>query len=521
MTTARNPILAGCYPDPSICAVGEDFYIVNSSFGYFPGLPIFHSKDLAHWEQIGNVLDREEQLPLGDCGHSKGIYAPTIRYHDGIFYVITTNVTGGGNFIVTATDPAGAWSKPYFLGAAAVGIDPSLFFDPDGSCYYVGQRDNSEKVTYDGDKEIWIQKLDLEKMELVGESQRIWKSALYDSVWSEGPHLYKKDGWYYLLIAEGGTGPEHAVMIARSRKVNGPYEGYKANPILTHRHLGSAYPIRYVGHGDLVETKNGEWYMVLLASRHSEGYSSLGRETFLAKVVWENDWPVVNSGVGRLTEEVEIKLEPYYFPEAENSYHFFDGQLDVRMVRLRNPKEEMYSLKERAGFLRLRLSQEALRERGTPTFVGIRQAHYHYMVATRMEFLPQQAQECAGLTIYQSNEYHLRYEVTKKESIYVLRLLFDGIKGQTLIAETELSPDTETNKIALVLKIINHGQRAWFYYHPDKQNEMLLCGNVSVKDLSTEIAGGFTGCTVGMFATANGVFSENAADFAFLNYQQI
>jgi alpha-N-arabinofuranosidase len=224
MIKINNPILSGFYPDPSICRVGEDFYLVNSSFSYFPGVPIWHSKDLANWKQIGNVLDRESQIPLKGCRHSEGIFAPTIRYNAGIYYMITTNVSGGGNFIVTATNPSGPWSEPYLLGEDARGIDPSLFFDDNGDCYYVGTRPNPEGVRYNGDWEIWVQKIDLESMKLTGKTHAIWKGALRDVIWPEGPHLYHKDGYYYLMIAEGGTGPNHAVTTARSKHVFGPYE---------------------------------------------------------------------------------------------------------------------------------------------------------------------------------------------------------------------------------------------------------------------------------------------------------
>ena len=173
MVTVKNPILMGFYPDPSICRKGEDYYIVNSSFVYAPGVPIFHSRDLAHWEQIGNILDRPSQLPVAGADISDGIYAPTIRYHDGLFYMITTNVTHGNNFIVTAENPEGPWSEPYYLGDDAPGIDPSLFFDDDGKCYYCGTRPNPEGVRYNGDWEIWIQELDLKTMKLVGESMAI------------------------------------------------------------------------------------------------------------------------------------------------------------------------------------------------------------------------------------------------------------------------------------------------------------------------------------------------------------
>jgi Beta-xylosidase len=521
MIKAINPILEGFYPDPSICAVGEDFYLVTSSFVYFPGVPIFHSKDLAHWEQIGNILDREEQLPLQGYGHSKGIYAPTLRYHDGVFYMITTNVTGKGNFIVTATDPAGDWSNPYYLGEEAEGIDPSLFFDTDGTCYYIGQRDNTKEITYSGDKEIWIQRLDLQEMKLVGESKRIWKSALYGAVWSEGPHLYKKDGWYYIMIAEGGTGPEHAVTIARSKEIYGPYEGNKANPILTHRHLGSAYPIRYVGHGDLIETSANEWYLVVLASRHFDGYSNTGRDTFLAKVDWEKDWPVINKGIGMLTEEVEIDLPVYRIPEPVQTYHFFGEKLDDRMLRLRNPKEEMYSLTDRAGFLRLKLSEIALSERDTPTFVGIRQSNYHYMATTYMEYTPKKKGECAGLSIYQNNEYHIRYEVTLDGEQRILQVVLyrKCLKTNEHIEEVLVSKAIE--KSSITLKIVNHGQKVWFYYSLHQDREELLIGEVSVKELSTEVAGGFVGCIIAIFATSNSVPNDNFADFAFLDYQKV
>ena len=307
--TATNPILPGFYPDPSICAVGDDFYLVNSTFAYFPGIPIMHSKDLAHWEQIGNACDRESQLPLGDTGHSRGLFAPTIRYHEGTFYIICTNVSYGGNFIITAQNPAGPWSEPHYIEGAD-GIDPSLFFDEDGTCYYIGTHPNPAGCQYDGDWYIWIQELDIENMKLVGEVHNVWNGAMRNIIWPEGPHLYKIGEYYYIMHAEGGTGPDHAVTVCRSKNVYGPYENNFCNPILTHRHLGRKYPICYVGHADLVKTINDEWYMVMLAVRPLEGYTTMGRETFLARVEWENDWPVVNPGVGRLTDTCLLYTSP-------------------------------------------------------------------------------------------------------------------------------------------------------------------------------------------------------------------
>lgn len=262
MVTANNPILSGFYPDPSICRAGDDYYIVNSSFVYAPGVPIFHSRDLAHWEQIGNILNRKEQLPVEGSEISRGIFAPTIRYHEGLFYMITTNVSYGGNFIVTAKKPEGPWSDPYYLGEEAAGIDPSLFFDEDGKCYYCGTRPNPEGVRYNGDWEIWVQELDLNTMKLTGESMTIWKGAVKDCIWPEGPHIYKIGEYYYLMHAEGGTGPEHSISVARSRKLFQWFEGCPRNPIFTHRNLGMDYPVIYAGHGDLVDDGHGNWYTI-------------------------------------------------------------------------------------------------------------------------------------------------------------------------------------------------------------------------------------------------------------------
>ena len=367
MTIVHNPILPGFYPDPSICAVGRDFYLVNSTFAYFPGVPIFHSRDLAHWRQIGNVLTRPSQLPLDGCRHSRGIYAPTLRYHDGTFYLITTNISCGGNFIVTAQDPAGPWSEPYWLGDVAQGIDPSLLFDDDGRCYYVGNRPNPAGEQYGGDWEIWAQELDLTTMRLTGESHALWKGALRDVIWPEGPHLYKKDGMYYLMIAEGGTGPNHSVSVARSKHVFGPYVGNPNNPILTHRHLGSQYPVTCVGHGDLVADAEENWYMVMLGMRPCGGHTLMGRETFLARVEWQNGWPVVNPGIGKLEETFPVPLPEERTAETPLVYTFPTPELPPEFLTLRGPVPWQAD-----GRLLLPLLPAALHDLHTPAYAALR-----------------------------------------------------------------------------------------------------------------------------------------------------
>ena len=412
--TATNPILPGFYPDPSICAVGDDFYLVNSTFAYFPGIPIMHSKDLAHWEQIGNACDRESQLPLGDTGHSRGLFAPTIRYHEGTFYIICTNVSYGGNFIITAQNPTGPWSEPHYIEGAD-GIDPSLFFDEDGTCYYIGTHPNPAGCQYDGDWYIWIQELDIENMKLVGEVHNVWNGAMRNIIWPEGPHLYKIGEYYYIMHAEGGTGPDHAVTVCRSKNVYGPYENNFCNPILTHRHLGRKYPICYVGHADLVKTINDEWYMVMLAVRPLEGYTTMGRETFLARVEWENDWPVVNPGVGRLTDTVEINLPKWTAYTAESNEYVFStmGQLPPEFMVLRNADKSHYSLEKGKGLLML-FDTHTLKEQASPSYLALRQKHHHFMAKALLDVSNLSEDKRAGIAYVQNNLYNLRVEVNGK-----------------------------------------------------------------------------------------------------------
>lgn len=514
MVYASNPILSGFYPDPSICVVGADFYLVHSTFAYFPGVPIFHSRDLAHWEQIGNVLERQSQLPLAGCGHSEGIFAPVIRFHHGTFYMISTNVSAGGNFIVTAIDPAGPWSEPYFLGEAAPGIDPSLFFDGDGKCYYVGTRPSPEGVRWNGDWEIWAQELDLTDMKLTGESHKLWNGALHQAIWPEGPHLYKKDGYYYLIIAEGGTGSNHAITAARSREVFGSYENNPNNPILTHRHLGKDYPVVYVGHGDMVEDKDSNWYMVMLASRPCQGYSNMGRETFLAKVGWEKGWPVVNPGIGILEVKLTLPFDPFE-PVPENPvYSFYSKKLAPSFLMLRNPAADMYSINRDKGILSLKLQPETLREAASPSYVALRQRSQDYQAGTLLYFSPAMEGESAGIAVVQSNTHHIRFEkcMDKKGMKLCLIRCLDG--EDTLLASCEI-PSGD-----LIMKVVSRGQQAGFCYEIGGERRM-LAENVDIHFLSTEVSGGFVGCTVGMYASANGRASGNRAEFGWFFSQNL
>lgn len=279
-----NPVIPGFHPDPSVCRVGDKFYLVNSSFQYFPGVPVFESSDMQHWTQIGNVLDRPSQLQLKGATSWQGIYAPTIRYNDGIYYMITTNVGNGGNFMVTASDPRGPWSEPMWLEQQ--GIDPSLYFEND-VCYMVSNPDNT----------IMLCEIDPRTGGQLTESKPIWRGT--GGRYPEGPHIYKKDGYYYLLISEGGTEIAHKLTIARSKNIYGPYEGCPDNPIFTHCCMAAqTSQIQGTGHGDFVQGADGRWWLSFLAFRFIGGsYHHLGRETFVLPVEWpEGGWPVVNGG---------------------------------------------------------------------------------------------------------------------------------------------------------------------------------------------------------------------------------
>ncbi|CRZ35303.1 alpha-N-arabinofuranosidase [Herbinix hemicellulosilytica] len=516
----KNPILPGFYPDPSICRVGSDYYLVTSTFAYFPGVPIFHSKDLVNWKQIGNILDRREQIELSGVRLSQGIYAPTIRYHDGTFYMITTNVSGGGNFIVTAKDPAGPWSDPYFIEGAQ-GIDPSLFFDDDGRCYYIGTKKRREGGKYYGDNEIWLQELDIKNMKLIGESYAIWHGALKDVEWPEGPHLYKKDGRYYLLIAEGGTGHAHAVTVASSDRITGPYVGYNCNPILTHRHLGLDYPIVNVGHGDLVETQNGEWYMVLLGSRPYGGYyRNLGRETFLVPVEWENGWPLVNRGIGLVESTVKVPnlpltpVEP--LPEKED---FDDEKLPYRFMYLRNPNSANYSLTERKGYLRMKLAPEKLTELVSPSYVCIRQTGMSFIFEAKMEFEPENNSEEAGIVIFQNDKFNYRLVKKLREGVKTLCLIRCKEGKEEVLAEANVQ--SSRNEGYIILRIEARLQDLTFSFSFDNEEYHVLMDGVDARILSTDVAGGFVGNTLGIYCSSNKSESNNYADFDWIYYKNI
>lgn len=496
----KNPVISGFHPDPSVCKAGDYYYLVNSSFEYFPGVPIFRSKDLIHWEQIGHCLTRKSQLNLEKCWPSGGIFAPTIRYHEGRFYMITTNVSGGGNFIVHTTDPAGEWSDPIWLKEK--GIDPSLFFEND-KCFLTTNPDNC----------IFLNEINPLTGEQLSEPKPIWEGT--GGRYPEGPRIYKKDGFYYLLISEGGTEYGHKVTIARSRNIYGPYESNPANPILTHKNANAqTNPIQGTGHAEFVEGHDGSWWVVFLAFRPQSGlHHLLGRETFLAPIRWDtNAWPVINgNGTVSLQMNVNTMLQhPIAKPITRNDFDF--NKLGFEWNYLRNPYEKYYSLSDKVGFLRLKASTVSLDSIDSPTFVGRRVQDINFECGTKFRLEKAKNGDEAGLSVYRNNRAHYNFMLrkTKGNISIVLNYNLDDLKYAKIV---ELQKQRD-----VWLKIKGTNDHYYFYYSYNGK-EYIEAGKMNTKYLSTETAGGFTGTFLGLFAYAGSGFEGAYADFDFFEYK--
>lgn len=529
-----NPILAGFYPDPSITRVGDDYYLIHSTFAYFPGIPVFHSKDLVNWTQIGHVLDRPEQLELEGHRITRGLFAPTIEHHDGTFYMITTLIDKGGNFVVTAKDPAGPWSNPTWLPGIS-GIDPSIFFDEDGKAYVVYNSEAPDNTPqYDGHRTIRMIEFDPENLSTIGEPIILVNGGVDFSkkpVWIEGPHVYKKDGFYYLMAAEGGTSVNHSEVILRSKNVKGPYVPYEENPILTQRHLpeNRPNPVSATGHADLVETQNGEWWAVFLATRPYDQQDSynIGRETFLAPVEWVEGWPVINPDF----EEVQYSYRRPNLPAGDEpelplSGNFryreeFDSkELPMYWVFMRTPSTQWHSLDNPAGSLTLDVRPETISGKSNPSYIGRRQQHNHGMISTKMEFSPSAPNEFAGLVAFQSEEHF--YAIGKSlnssgEPVVQLLKSRKGGEDPVVLAEKKLTKKEQQKP--LLLKISFEKGDYSFSYATSEQDWKLLKDQVEGTFLSTRVAGGFVGTTLGLYATSNGKPSEGKARFDWVMYE--
>ncbi len=501
MARYRNPVLPGFHPDPSICRVGSDFYLVTSSFEYFPGVPIFHSRDLVHWRQLGHCLTRTSQLPLTCASASGGVWAPTLRHHDGVFYMTTTNTSGVGNFIVTATAPEGPWSDP--VSVAQPGIDPSLFFDEDGSVLYTTSHEGALQS-----------RIDVKSGRLLSEPKVIWAGT--GGQYPEGPHLYRREAWYYLLLSEGGTEYGHMITMARSQSPCGPFEPSLRNPLLTHRSHKS--PIQGLGHADLVDTPSGAWFAVALGFRPN-GYPPcyhLGRETFLSPVKWADDGFPVFGKHGRLELEEEARLELESTPTPATRDDFTSLELALCWNYLRNPDAELYSLSERPGYLRLLGSAVGLDDIASPTWIGRRQCHFAVHVATCLEFLPEAEGEEAGLVVRMNERHHYEVFVTRRNGApcVVLRRRIGSLQAEVACQPV---PPSERGWVLAV----DAERDKYLFRYGRSENELRLLGEGETRYLSTEVASGFTGVYFAMYSTGNGLRCARPADFDWFDYRPV
>ena len=477
-----NPVLPGMHPDPSVCRVGDDYYLVNSTFQFFPAVPIYHSKDLIHWEQVGHCLTRESQVKLNDDGNSGGIWAPTLRYHNGKFYMIVTNWAHGMNQFFTAERPEGPWSDPVHVDQD--GIDPCLFWDKD-------PKTGKEKTYYVGSAQggILLTEIDETTGKRIGESKVIWNGT--GGRYPEGPHIYKRDGYYYLLIAEGGTEFSHKITMARSKDIWGPYEGHPKNPVMTHLlQKGQDNWIQGVGHADIVDAVDGSWWAVCLAFRwQTGGHHLLGRETFLMPVEWEKDqWPTFNGGECMQSEMKCKTLPQSTFPEPPRTITFKQGEpLDLRLNFLCNPRWECYSLDARPGHLRMKAGEKTLDEKGWPTFIGLRQTNIEQRFTAMMSSDGLRDGARAGLTAYLTPEHHYDIALVKKGGKTVARVSYRLGKMRHIAAEVELGG----TKAELTIMGQAHDYR---FYLDGKE-----IGCMDARFISTETAGGFTGTYFGAF----------------------
>ena len=529
--TFTNPIIKGGYPDPSICKVGNTFYLVNSSFEYFPGLPIHKSKDLINWELIGYGLNRESQasstVNLVDVQSNGGIHAPTIRYNKGVYYIISTNVYFDAekkkadmvNFIITANNPAGPWSDPIHVEGAP-GIDPDLYFDDNGRVWYVGNQ-APENPSFDGEGEIWLQELDLNEYSLIGERHLLWRGAC-GGVWAEGPHMYKKDGKYYLIIAEGGTSFNHAVMVAMSENIEGPYISNPRNPILTSRHLSYDNWVNSTGHGDIIELDDGRYYMVLLGIRNEINRgSNMGRETFIAPLSWEREpfewkenkdlWPVVSPISGKIEKVNKVIFENSV---QENSNNFRDDfnakNLNLKWNFRRIPLEDIYSLSKRAGYLRMYCNQNIIKERSRAALMGFKQKETDFEYFINMNFNPEKDKAEAGVSIFQKDDNYINFTVFKnEEKIFIKMYAFQNDKIISIF-EQEIAD----YKGKIKLKISSEEDEYKFFYST-RGFRYRLFSKIKNDIVKSE---GYTGAHIGLYATSNGDKSNDYADFDYIDY---
>jgi alpha-N-arabinofuranosidase len=548
--TYRNPVLAGFYPDPSITRVGNTFYLVNSTFTYFPGIPVFRSDDLVHWRQIGNVIERPQEVRFDGLSVSRGLFAPTIRFHDGLFYVVCTSVDAGGNFLSVARDPAGPWTDPGWL-TQVDGIDPSLFFDTDGKAYLLNNGPPVGPPKYDGHRAIWIQEFDIAARKLVGPRKVLINGGVdfaKHPAWIEGPHMYHHDGWYILMCAEGGTSTQHSEVVLRSRSPWGPFKPFAGNPILTQRDLPAdrANPITNAGHADLVEAGDGSWWAVFLASRPYEtAHYNTGRETFMLPVTWRDGWPSIlpagkdipYAAAGAAAPAAVARPEAPAAPAGSTTDaapttgnftwrdEFDSAVLQQQWLYVRVPKQPWVDLTHRPGWLTINALRTPLESLQNMSFLARRQQHLAFDASTELE-LPAEKGIAVGLAAFQNENYWYFLAVRRRAAAsgsgeasaarpppsaasqqqpaavqhpLPLELFLEKRGGKQTETVARMALDDGAR---VKLKIAANARAYSFYFDEDGAGWKPLRENDDGSILSTDVAGGFVGAFVGPYARA-------------------
>ncbi|HEY1035310.1 MAG TPA: glycoside hydrolase family 43 protein [Pseudoxanthomonas sp.] len=510
----RNPVVAGFYPDPSAIRVGDDFYLVNSTFGYFPGLPVFHSTDLVSWTQVGNAIHRPGQINYGKKEElTRGLFAATLAHHDGTFYIANTCFyCDRGNFVVTARNPAGPWSDPIWLGVS--GIDPSLFFDDDGSAWVVHNDVPDGKLRYDGHRAIWLQRFDFGTRERVGKRLLLVDGGADPATnpeHVEGPHIFKHDGWYYLTAAEGGTGEQHAQMVWRSHALTGPYQPSPSNPALTQRDLDPkrADPVTSTGHAQFVKLKDGTWWAVFLATRPYRGNQyNLGRETFLLPVTWKDGWPVVlprGERVPMVAKRPDLPRNAQPVPTSGPmtwTERFDAPALPLSWMTLHPPQSRWYTTG--AHGLRITPGTMPLGAFGTapgqPSYIAHRVQHHAATLDTTLASFEPATGELAGLVLLQNEYGHYVLGVERDArglavSLYRRSGREGGKEGDRL---ARIPLDEGHGPVSLRFRV--DGPRLDASYSLTAGDWKSVHTGLDASLLSVETAGGFIGNTFGLYA---------------------
>ena len=492
----QNPVIRGYNPDPTVCKAKGKYFLASSSFQFFPGVPLFESNDLINWKQIGYCLTRESQLPLDNVGSSGGIYAPTLRFNDGRFYMVTTNVghKDGGNFYVWTDDIYGEWSEPVFVDQG--GIDPSLYFE-NGKTYFMSNGSDE-----DGRNSIIQCEIDITTGKKLSGSKTVWHGT--GGRYLEAPHLYKIGKYYYLLAAEGGTEYGHMITYARSDSLWGPFIPYPGNPVLTNRNLGG-YPLQGIGHGDLLEDNNGNWWIYMLGFRQIDRwmpYHHLGREICLMPVTFNNEgWFTAGDGSdlsGTVPVEVETdRISCNVKQDFKKIYTFENAPWDKDWQFLRSFKKENYSF-EKDRF-KIKSSNDNLDTPGggTPAFIGLHQKEFDMELSCRIKTNEGEA----GITIYMDENHHYDLALVKTGSAcrVALKLNIGDIKYE------KTSIPVAHNEA--LLKITSDSINYRFILAEDGKETIL--GTGQTKYLSSEVAGGFTGVLLALYSQfGNSRFNE-------------